>query len=247
MRSDLESKSEENSDSKDVIVVGLADDFTSAFFGAQDPDIRYPHFHENIDVRSDGVVKNEDDSSNSFNPSQGSHSEKTIKAFEWLASSHGIAPTIGDSDFVASETPSQGLDPNIDFKCIPQLVSVGCSSPQLSSEGKYNESPRSIMELLFAVYGRPLAKSHLRSAELSSFKQKVVPHLPVEFNGNVIFELPLLSVVKEGGVARLDGMDRKFDRHAWTKTATSDIIDPSWLLSFKYVKCMGHLCCYNPK
>ena len=103
------------------------------------------------------------------------------------------------------------------------------------------------MELLLAVCGRPSARSHLRSADLSSFKHEVVPHLPVEFNGNVVFELSPLSVVKEGGVARLDGMDRKFDGHAWIKTTTTNIVDPSQLLSFKYVKCMGHLRCYNPK
>ena len=83
------------------------------------------------------------------------------------------------------------------------------------------------MELLLVVFGRPLARSHLKSANLSSFKYKVVPHLPVEFNGNVIFELPPLSIVKEGGVARLDGMDRKFDGHAWTETATTNIVDPN--------------------
>ena len=103
------------------------------------------------------------------------------------------------------------------------------------------------MELLLAVCGRPLARSHLRNADLSSFKQEVVPHLPIKFNDNVVFELLPLSIVKERGMARLDGMDRKFDGHAWTKTATKNIVDPSRLLSFKYVKCMGHLHCYNPK
>ena len=168
-------------------------------------------------------------------------------ASEWLASSHCIAPTIADSDPVVFETLPQGSDSNTDFKCTPESVSVGCSGPQLSLEGKCNESARSIMELLLAVCRRPLARSHLRSADLSSFKHEVVPHLPVEFNGNVVFELPPLSVVKEGGMACLDGMDRKFDGHAWTETATTNIVDPSRLLSFKYVKCMGHLRCYNPK
>ena len=119
--------------------------------------------------------------------------------------------------------------------------------PQLSSEGKCDESPRSILKLLLVVCGRPLARSQLRSADLSSFKHEVVPYLPIEFNGNMIFELPALPVVKEGGMARLDGMDQKFDGHTWTKTATTNIVDPSRLLSFKYVKCMRHLRCYNPK
>ena len=105
LSSNSESNCEANSDSEDVVVVGSVDDFSSASIGAQDPDIQYPHFHENTDVRSDGVVKSEDESGNSFNPSQGSGSEKIVLASEWLVSSHGIAPTIANSDPVASEIP----------------------------------------------------------------------------------------------------------------------------------------------
>ena len=97
------------------------------------------------------------------------------------------------------------------------------------------------MELLLAVCGRPSAKSQLASANLVSFRHEIVQFLPIEYNGNVIFELPSLHVVKEGGVARLDGINQRFDGHAWTETATTNIVDPSRLLSFKYVKCMGHL------
>ena len=64
-------------------------------------------------------MRSEDEFGNSFNSSQGSGSEKTVKASKWLALSHGIAPTIADSDPVASETPSQGSDSNTDFKCTP--------------------------------------------------------------------------------------------------------------------------------
>ena len=69
--------------------------------------------------------------------------------------------------------------------------------------------------------------------------------LPVEYNGNCIFELPPVAVVKEGGLSRLDGMDRKRDGHVWTETATTNISDPSRVLTFKYVKCMGQMCCTN--
>ena len=214
LSSDLESGSEKHSDSEDVVVVAKVDDFTSGSVGAQDFDCQYPCCLENIDVRSDGIVKSEDDYCESFNPSQGIGSEKTIKASEWLASTHGISFTIGDSYLIASETLSQGSDSGSGFKCTPQSVSVGCYGPQLSSEDKCNESLRNIMELLLTICGRPSARSHLRSADLSSFKQEVVPHLPIEFNDNLIFELPSLPIVKERGVARLDGMDWKFDGHA---------------------------------
>ena len=89
------------------------------------------------------------------------------------------------------------------------------------------------------------AKSQLARTNLASFKHEVVQFLSTEYNGNVIFKLPSLPLVKEGGVARLNGMDRRFNGHAWTKTATTNIVDPNRLLSFKYVKCMGHLRCSN--
>ena len=97
------------------------------------------------------------------------------------------------------------------------------------------------MELLFVVCGRPSSRNELRSANLSTFKHEVVPHLPMEFNRNIIFELLPLSIVKEGGVARVNGMDWRFDGHAWNETALTNIVDPNGLLSFKYIKCMGHL------
>ena len=101
------------------------------------------------------------------------------------------------------------------------------------------------MELLLAICERPSAKSQLASANLASFRHEVVEFLPIEYIGNVIFELPSLPVVKEERVARLDGMDRRFNGHAWTETATTNIVDPIQLPSFKYVKCMGHLRCNN--
>ena len=70
--------------------------------------------------------------------------------------------------------------------------------------------------------------------------------LPVVYNGNCIFELPLVAVVKEGGLSSLDGMDGKRDGHVWTETTTTNISDPSGVLTFKYVKCMDHLHCTNP-
>ena len=60
-----------------------------------------------------------------------------------------------------------------------------------------------------------------------------------------MFKLPPLSTVKGGGVAMLEGMDRRRDGHAWTETATTNISDPDEQLSFRYVKCFGHLRCEN--
>ena len=99
--------------------------------------------------------------------------------------------------------------------------------------------------MLLGVCERPSARSQIAITNLASFKHEVVQYLYSAYNGNVIFELLPLAVVNEGRVARLDGMDQRFDGHTWTETTTTNIVDPSHLLSFKYVKCMEHLRCYN--
>ena len=116
---------EANSDSEDVVVVGSANDYTSVFVGAQDPDIQYPHFHENTDVRSDGVVKSEDESGNSFNPSQGSGSEKTVMASEWLTSQRSESTMI-----------YTGLDP------LPRYSLLGSQRSLLKGVSLYVSSVR---------------------------------------------------------------------------------------------------------
>ena len=102
------------------------------------------------------------------------------------------------------------------------------------------------MDLLLGMGYSKANRSVLKTIDLSTFKHEVVKYLPVEYNGDCIFELPPLVVVKEGGLSRLDGMDRKRDGHVWTETTTTNICDPSGILTFKYVKCMGHLRCTNP-
>ena len=57
--------------------------------------------------------------------------------------------------------------------------------------------------------------------------------------------MPPLLNVKGGGAAILEGMDRRRDGHVWTETATTNITDPDGQLSFRYVKCLGHLHCQN--
>ena len=103
------------------------------------------------------------------------------------------------------------------------------------------------MTLLLALKNTPGGRSNLQNANLASFKHMVVESLPAKFNGNCIFELPPLLVVKAGGSCKLEGMDQRFDRHIWTETTTSNISDPSRKLSFKYVKSMGHFRCSNPE
>ena len=153
-----------------------------------------------------------------------------------------------DSGAVASETISGFKRSLSDCEGTLQSMSIGNSAPQHSIEGTSVSSSSSIMTLLLALKNMPGGRNDLQNTNLTSFKHMVVESLTLdEFNGDCIFELPPLPVVKAGGSCRLDGMDRRFNRHVWTETATSNILDPSGKLSFKYVNCMGHLRCNNPE
>ena len=144
------------------------------------------------------------------------------------------------------ETPLRGFGSLSVSACTPQSKRVDVTSIHASSNLPVTGANKSIMDLLLLMGCSKSGMSILKTADLSTFKHEVVKFLPVEYNGNCIFELPPVVVVKEGGLCRLDGMDRKQDGHVWTETATTNISDPSGILTFKYVKCMGHLRCTNP-
>ena len=124
-----------------------------------------------------------------------------------------------------------------------EAISIGNSTLQRAKEENHESLSNSIIELLLALKDKPAGRSDFKSADLASFKHMIIQSLPVEFNGNCIFFE--LAIVKEGGACKVDGMDRKFNRHAWTETTSFNIFDPSGKLSFKYVKCMDHLGCVN--
>ena len=103
----------------------------------------------------------------------------------------------------------------------------------------------SIYDSLLSLRSHRSGQSELKSVDLATFPLQKLNYLPTKYNGNIVFELPPLSTVKSGGAAMLEGMDRRRDGHAWIESATTNISDPDGQLSFRYVKCLGHLRCEN--
>jgi hypothetical protein len=69
--------------------------------------------------------------------------------------------------------------------------------------------------------------------------------LPPSFNGDVLFELPLVDTSGVQTSAKLmHGMDKRHDGHAWTKIVTSHIKNDMSLM-FRTSTCVGHLRCEN--
>ena len=120
------------------------------------------------------------------------------------------------------------------------LVNEVVSVPAFDSS-----SQLSIYECILSLRSHRGERSDLKNVDLASFPHQKVNYLPSKFNGNTVFELPPLPCIKGGGAAMLEGMDQRCDGHAWTETATTNISDPNGQLSFRYVKCLGHLRCVN--
>ena len=115
----------------------------------------------------------------------------------------------------------------------------------LHSAGCSNSPVPSIYDSLLNLGSHRAGRSELKNVDLASFSHQKVNYLPTRYNGDIVFELPPLPNVKGGGAAMLEGMDRQRDGHAWTETPTMNITDPDGQLSFRYVKCLGHLRCQN--
>ena len=71
--------------------------------------------------------------------------------------------------------------------------------------------------------------------------------LPPRFDGDVMYVLPPISNSALHSKARsMDGMDKRYDGHVWTKTLTTNI-SHNLNLTFCSSICVGHLQCQNPE
>ncbi len=83
----------------------------------------------------------------------------------------------------------------------------------------------------------------LKSVDYGAITIEFVNCLSTKFNGDILFELlPIYHPL--GHFRQLQGMDWKFDGHAWCKLQASNIKN-SFGLGFIMTKCLGNLCCYN--
>ena len=182
-------------------------------------------------------------------------------------------PSLMPTDTIyASETPSRNAIPksfsndssqsvgcDVYGNCLSNPVSSGDTRSRILSlaqssgnDGKSyllgdnNRHPViSIYDSLLSLRSHWSGWSELKSVHLATFPYQKLNYLSTKYNGNIVFELPSLSTVKGGGAAMLVDMDRRRDGHAWTETTTTttNISDLDGQLSFRYVKCFGHLCC----
>jgi len=80
--------------------------------------------------------------------------------------------------------------------------------------------------------------------DLKTIKHHHVLFLPIVFDGDAIFELPLCRS-SSSTAQNLEGMDKQYDKHLWCKLVTTNINNSNNLM-FHESYYASHLACKNP-
>jgi hypothetical protein len=90
------------------------------------------------------------------------------------------------------------------------------------------------------------SKNILKKLDYGTLYIEVVNFLPPRFHENCMFVLPPIGISSYYTKAKsMDGMDKRYDGHVWTKTQTTNITNDIGL-AFQSSTCVGHLECHNP-
>jgi hypothetical protein len=148
--------------------------------------------------------------------------------------------TIGSNSVHTSDATTHVLNSPSNFRSSDAFGSTQSSDGNLAAT-----LVCSFYDTLVSIGNQPNARCLLKTIDLASFPHIKVKYLPRQYHGDSIYKLPPIIAPKDGTASRLDGMDRRYDGHAWTETMTTNLSLAKPDISFKYVKCLGHLCCLN--
>jgi hypothetical protein len=114
----------------------------------------------------------------------------------------------------------------------------------LSHQPLYNCQQKylSVIDSLKRIRASKGVRNVFKTLDFDNLDIQSVQFLPPIFNGNVLFELPLVDT--SGPFHMMHGMDKHHDGHAWTKTVTSNI-KSDMSLTFRTSTCIGHIRCQN--
>ena len=105
------------------------------------------------------------------------------------------------------------------------------------------KQPHSIVDSLRKLANMPRSKNVLKKLDYDSLQTVHAELLLPRFDGDVMYVLPLVSNSALHSKARsMDGMDKCYDDHVWTKTLTTNISN-NLNLTFCSSICVGHLQC----
>jgi hypothetical protein len=105
------------------------------------------------------------------------------------------------------------------------------------------QSFKIVIDYLKAIFFAPHLSNELRSLDYNKIKFEYVSFMPITLNDDIIFELPPIHL-PTSHFKQMQGMDHKYNGHAWCKAKTSNIKN-NFGLGFRSTKCLGHLHCDN--
>ena len=103
----------------------------------------------------------------------------------------------------------------------------------------------SILQCLRTLVSMPGMKNILKKIDYDTLQIMDVNFLPPRFDGNQMFVPPIGISSFHTKAKSMDGMDKRYDGHVWTKTQTTNITNGLGL-AFCSSSCVGHLECHNP-
>ena len=102
-----------------------------------------------------------------------------------------------------------------------------------------------VLQFLRALRALKGSRNALSRLDYDTIPAYAVQTLPPKFNGDVIFELPPVSMSHMSTYTKgMSGMDKRHDGHVWSKTVTTNITNLQGF-TFKTSSCLGHLRCTN--
>ena len=107
------------------------------------------------------------------------------------------------------------------------------------------KQPRSIVDSLRKLANIYRSKNVLKKLDYESLRIVRAEFLPPRFDGDVMYVLlPVSNSALHSKARSMDGMDKRYDGHVWTKTLTINISN-NLNLTFRSSICIGHLQCQN--
>lgn len=157
-----------------------------------------------------------------------------------------VAIDLSDSDNDKATTPqSPSVRASPSSHTSPILTYSSPSHVSLAPRPSSSTSQYSIVQSLRVLSAMPGRKSILKKLDYSTLLIEEVSYLPPRFDGTRMFVLPPPSASASTTKAKsMDGMDKYYDGHVWTKTQTTNISNSEGL-TFRSSACVGHLQCCN--
>jgi hypothetical protein len=143
----------------------------------------------------------------------------------------------GNSPVVASPNRSPLVNSSLPDSSQRSPISLSHPAPHTG-----HQKSLSIVDSLKRIRASKGTRNVFKTLDFDSLDIQRVQFLPPTFNGNVLFELPLVDPM--GPFHMMHGMDKRHDGHVWTKIVTSNI-KSDMSLTFRTPTCIGHLCCEN--